>query len=183
MELGNGLRAGNFTKPVLAKAILIRILFVFAMMLSIVADSALPPVNMTAPDFALKTTTGENLRISEYRSEVVLVNFWASWCRTCRSEIPLLRELADEYAGTDVHVLSVNIDDDAEHVGHVIRDMKINYPVLLDDQHRVAKLYDLPKLPVTMLIDREGVLRFVHSGYKSGDEAFYRDELARLAAE
>ena len=67
----------------------------------------------TAPDFALKSSTGENLRLSEYRGDVVMINFWATWCGPCRQEMPLLDELYNRYQRVGFNLLGVNIDDDS----------------------------------------------------------------------
>jgi peroxiredoxin len=152
-------------------------------MFAIAADSALPTVDSAAPDFALKDVSGTNVRLSELRTEVVIINFWSSWCRSCRSEMPKLNELHAEFADTDVRMMGVNVDDDPAAVRRALNELQPNYSVLFDDQHRVSKLYDLPMLPVTLLIDRTGQLRFVHQGYRVGNEKFYKDELSLLLAE
>jgi peroxiredoxin len=148
-----------------------------------VAYSALPLVDARAPDFALKANNGTNIRLSEYRGQVVLLNFWASWCRSCRTEIPHIMEIAGDPASGDLQVLGINIDEQPELAESISRELGINYPVLFDDAQAVSKLYDLPTLPVTLLLDRGGEVRFMHSGYKPGDEIAYMNELSQLLAE
>jgi peroxiredoxin len=121
-----------------------------------------------APDFALKSATGENLRLSEYRGDVVMINFWATWCGPCRQEMPLLDELYTRYQRVGFNLLGVNIDDDSGRAMKMIDELGVNFPVLFDARKEVSKLYEVEAMPVTVLVDREGKVRHVHHGYKPG---------------
>jgi peroxiredoxin len=136
-----------------------------------------------APDFALKSATGENLRLSEYRGDVVMINFWATWCGPCRQEMPLLDELYSRYQRVGFNLLGVNIDDDAGRAMQMIDDLGVSFPVLFDTQKEVSKLYDVEAMPVTVLVDREGRIRHVHHGYKPGYEDKYLDQIRALLRE
>lgn len=136
-----------------------------------------------APDFALKSSTGENLRLSEYRGDVVMVNFWATWCGPCRQEMPLLDELYTRYQRVGFSLLGVNIDDDPNRAMDMIRELGVNFPVLFDDSKEVSKLYRVNAMPVTVIIDREGNVRYVHHGYKPGYELKYLDQVRSLLRE
>ena len=136
-----------------------------------------------APDFALKSATGENLRLSEYRGDVVMINFWATWCGPCRQEMPLLDELYSRYQRVGFNLLGVNIDDDAGRAMQMVDDLDVSFPVLFDTQKEVSKLYDVQAMPVTVLVDREGRIRHVHHGYKPGYEDKYLDQIRALLRE
>jgi len=136
-----------------------------------------------APDFALKSSTGENLRLSEYRGDVVMINFWATWCGPCRQEMPLLDELYNRYERVGFNLLGVNIDDDSRRAMQMIEDLGISFPVLFDAQKEVSKLYNVEAMPVTVLVDREGNVRYVHLGYKPGYEDKYLDQVRSLLRE
>ncbi len=136
-----------------------------------------------APDFALKSSTGENLRLSEYRGDVVMINFWATWCGPCRQEMPLLDDLYARYNRVGFNLLGVNIDDDARRAMQMIDELGVNFPVLFDDTKQVSKLYQVEAMPVTVLVDREGVVRHVHHGYKPGYEEKYLTEIRSLLRE
>ncbi|MDH3748132.1 MAG: TlpA family protein disulfide reductase [Gammaproteobacteria bacterium] len=136
-----------------------------------------------APDFALKSSTGENLRLSEYRGDVVMINFWATWCGPCRQEMPLLDELYTRYERVGFNLLGVNIDDDSSRAMNMIHELGVNFPVLFDSRKEVSKLYDVDAMPVTVLVDREGNVRFVHQGYKPGYEEKYLDQVRSLLRE
>ena len=137
----------------------------------------------SAPDFALKSSTGENLRLSEYRGDVVMINFWATWCGPCRQEMPLLDELYTRYERVGFNLLGVNIDDDSRRAMQMIEELGVNFPVLFDAQKEVSKLYEVEAMPVTVLVDREGNVRYVHHGYKPGYEDKYLDQVRSLLRE
>ncbi len=136
-----------------------------------------------APDFALKSSTGQNLRLSEYRGDVVMINFWATWCGPCRQEMPLLDELYTRYERVGFSLLGVNIDDDSGRAMEMISELGVGFPVLFDNKKTVSKLYQVDAMPVTILIDREGTVRHVHHGYKPGYEQQYLDEIRSLLRE
>jgi peroxiredoxin len=154
--------------------------------LSVIAATSLAASGLTgspAPDFALKSSTGENLRLSEYRGDVVMINFWATWCGPCRQEMPLLDELYTRYERVGFSLLGVNIDDDSQRAMDMISDLGVTFPVLFDDRKEVSKLYQVDAMPVTVLVDREGNVRHVHHGYKPGYEQQYLDEIRSLLRE
>jgi peroxiredoxin len=136
-----------------------------------------------APDFALKSSTGENLRLSEYRGDVVMINFWATWCGPCRQEMPLLDELYTRYERVGFSLLGVNIDDDSRRAMQMIEDLGVSFPVLFDARKEVSELYEVEAMPVTVLVDREGNVRHVHHGYKPGYEDKYLDQVRSLLRE
>ncbi len=136
-----------------------------------------------APDFALKSSTGENLRLSEFRGDVVMINFWATWCGPCRQEMPLLDELYARYERVGFNLLGVNIDDDSRRAMQMIEELGVDFPVLFDARKEVSKLYKVDAMPVTVLVDREGKVRHVHHGYKPGYEEKYLDQIRSLLRE
>jgi peroxiredoxin len=136
-----------------------------------------------APDFVLRSATGENLRLSEYRGDVVLINFWATWCGPCRQEMPLLDDLYGRYKRVGFNLLGVNIDEDSRRAMQMVQELGVNFPVLFDENKEVSKLYEVEAMPVTILVDREGIVRHVHHGYKPGYEEKYLTEIRSLLRE
>lgn len=136
-----------------------------------------------APDFALRSSSGANLRLSEYRGDVVMINFWATWCGPCRQEMPLLDELYTRYQRVGFNLLGVNIDDDSGRAMDMAKELGVSFPVLFDAQKEVSKLYAVEAMPVTVLVDREGTIRFVHHGYKPGYEEKYLNQIRSLLRE
>jgi peroxiredoxin len=137
----------------------------------------------SAPDFVLKSSAGNNLRLSEYRGDVVMINFWATWCGPCRQEMPLLDDLYGRYERVGFTLLGVNIDDDSRRAMKMIEELGVNFPVLFDESKDVSKLYAVEAMPVTVLVDREGTVRHVHHGYKPGYEEKYLTEIRSLLRE
>ena len=140
-------------------------------------------VGEPAPDFALKSAGGENLRLSEYRGEVVMINFWATWCGPCRQEMPLLDELYDRYQRVGFRLLGVNIDDDRQQAMQMVEELDVSFPVLFDAGKSVSKQYAVEAMPVTVLVDRSGTVRYVHHGYQPGYEQHYLNEIRELLRE
>ncbi len=136
-----------------------------------------------APDFVLKSASGENLRLSEFRGDVVMINFWATWCGPCRQEMPLLDEMYTRYQRVGFSLLGVNIDDDSRKALNMISELGVSFPVLFDVSKEVSKLYKVNAMPVTILVDRDGIVRHVHQGYQPGYELDYLDEIRSLLRE
>ena len=136
-----------------------------------------------APDFTLKSAEGRNLRLQEQRGQVVLVNFWATWCGPCRQEMPHLNKLYDKYRSSGFVLLGVNIDDDARTATGTAGKWGLKFPVLLDTDKNVSKLYDLGSMPATVLIDRDGKVRYLHRGYREGMEEAYEKQIRDLVKE
>ena len=136
-----------------------------------------------APDFTLKSTGGNNLRLSEMRGQVVLVNFWASWCGPCRQEMPLLDELQSKYSKLGFTVLGVNVDKDPAKADKILKDIPVTFPVLYDSEGTVSKQYNVSAMPTTIIIDRDGNMRYSHKGFKPGYEEKYAANIKALIRE
>jgi peroxiredoxin len=159
---------------------------VIGLIFSVLAATSLASSGLAgrpAPDFALKSSSGENLRLSEYRGDVVMINFWATWCGPCRQEMPLLDELYSRYQRVGFNLLGVNIDDDSGRAMAMINELGVSFPVLFDARKEVSKMYNVDAMPVTVIVDREGNVRHVHQGYKPGYEQKYLDEVRALLRE
>ncbi|HUH37656.1 MAG TPA: TlpA disulfide reductase family protein [Spongiibacteraceae bacterium] len=136
-----------------------------------------------APDFTLKSNSGKNLRLSELRGQVVMINFWASWCGPCRQEMPILDALHKRYAKAGFSVLGVNVEQDSGLADQLLKDIPVSFPVLYDPDSVVSKLYDVDAMPSTVMVDRDGRMRYLHRGYKPGYEDDYRDQIVELLSE
>ena len=147
-----------------------------------VAPFAIPAVapSMAAPDFTLRTMSGPNMRLAEQRGRVVMVNFWATWCGPCRQEMPQLDRLYQKYKASGFVLMGVNVDDDARKAADVAGKLGVSFPVLLDTDKAVSKLYDLSTMPSTVIIDRDGKVRYVHRGYLTGYEDNYDKQIREL---
>jgi peroxiredoxin len=150
--------------------------------LAVVASTASPALApaTTAPDFTLHAMTGSNLQLKDQRGRVVMVNFWATWCGPCREEMPQLNRLYEKYRTSGFVLLGVNVDDDTSKAAEVAKKLGLTFPVLLDTDKKVSKLYDLSTMPSTVIIDRDGKVRYVHRGYLAGYEDNYEKQIREL---
>jgi peroxiredoxin len=153
-----------------------------AFALALGAGAAVPAIAplSAAPDFTLHTMNGPNMRLQEQRGRVVMVNFWATWCGPCRQEMPQLDRLYQKYHAAGFVLLGVNVDDDQRKAAEVAGKLGVTFPVLLDTDKTVSKLYDLSTMPSTVIIDREGKVRYVHRGYLTGYEDNYEKQIREL---
>jgi thiol-disulfide isomerase/thioredoxin len=134
-----------------------------------------------APDFTLKSTTGQNVKLSDLKGKVVLINMWASWCGPCRQEMPILDKLAKDNKDGLV-VLGVNQDEEASERDAFLKDNAVSFPILDDSKHVVAGLLKSKTQPSSYFVDRAGNLVNVHEGFKAGDDAVYAATVKELLA-
>jgi len=137
----------------------------------------------TAPDFTLPSAAGDNLRLNEQRGQVVMINFWATWCGPCKREMPQLNRIYSKYRKAGFVLLGVNVDEDRLNAQGVATRLGVQFPVLFDSAQRVSRLYELNTMPSSVLIDRDGRVRFVHLGYRDGLEDTYEKQVADLLKE
>jgi len=137
-------------------------------------------VKQTAPDFTLASNKGKNIRLKDLRGKVIMINFWATWCAPCRKELPLLNNLYNKYKNKGFVLLGVNIDEKSTLANKMIKELKINFPVLFDKTQTTSEAYDLKAMPSTFIIDKNGIVRFAHYGYKSGYEKKYEKDVKSL---
>jgi peroxiredoxin len=140
-------------------------------------------VGKEAPDFVLKAMDGRNLRMSEFRGQVVLVNFWARWAGDSRQEMPALDRINTTYSRAGLVVLGVSVDEDLNRAREFAGAMKVSYPLMFDTGSSIGRDYLLEKMPMTILVDRAGVVRYSNVGFKRGDERAYLDHIRELLRE
>ena len=136
-----------------------------------------------AADFTLKSNTGKNLRLSDFRGQVVMINFWASWCGPCRQEMPILDQLYKRYGKLGFTLLGVNVEQDSSKANAYLKDIPVSFPILYDTANQTSKLYNVNAMPTTVMVDRNGNMRFIHHGYKPGYEKDYKKQIKALIRE
>lgn len=143
----------------------------------------MPLVGRDAPDFVLKGGDGRNLRLSEFRGQVVLLNFWARWAGDSRLAMAALERIDSTYRRAGLVVLGISVDDDLERSREFADSMKVSYPILFDTGTDLGREYRLQKMPMTVLVDRSGVIRYSNVGFKRGDDKIYVDRIRELLRE
>lgn len=121
-------------------------------------------VGNLAPDFELQSLDGQSVSLSDLQGKPVLLNFWATWCRPCVSEMPYLQEIHDEWAGKGLALLAVNIGESSAKVKEFIQNHNLSLPVLLDSNQDVALEYNIRYIPTTFFIDKNGIIQAVKFG-------------------
>lgn len=154
-----------------------------AAMLAVAAQARAESTAADAPDFVLKSLSGENLRLSEYRGEVVVLGFWASWCGDCRSHLDALAALQARYRDAGLRLLTVSLDSDRRRAADAAVSIDAAYPVLLDPGGETGRLYDVSSLPQIVLIDRDGAVRGVFAEFGRGDDEPYLAPIVELIEE
>ena len=131
-----------------------------------------------APDFTLRDLKGNQVSLSDFRGQPVVLNFWATWCMPCRVEIPYLEALYTKYKDQGLVVIGMNTETDYMKVKH-FAEPRMSYTVLLDGQTQ-AQAYDVSGIPCTYYIDREGLIRYRNVGFGPGDEVVIEEKIQKL---
>ena len=127
--------------------------------------------------------SGKDVSLTQYQGQVVMINFWASWCGPCRQEMPLLESIYKKYNKLGFTLLGVNVEPDSKAAEDWLKATPVSFPILFDKDSKVSKLYDVAGMPSTVIIDRSGKVRVLHRGYKPGDENEYLDSIRTLVRE
>jgi len=136
-----------------------------------------------APDFKVPSLDGgKSLSLAAYRGKVVYLDFWASWCPPCLTSLPLLEELRKEFPSDQFQILAVNVDQDFEKARKFLERTGVGYPSASDPKGRLPELFGVETMPTSFLIDRGGVIRYVHNGFRKGDVGPLRERIAQLVA-
>jgi cytochrome c biogenesis protein CcmG, thiol:disulfide interchange protein DsbE len=138
---------------------------------------AAPLPGFVSPDFDLPAVVGPNMTLTELRGQPVVLNFWATWCPPCRAEMPYFEAVSQNYAGR-VAVIGIDQGETLEQVVRFATAVGVTYPLLLDEDSQVSRLYKVQALPTTFFIDRRGVVREVHTGIIS--QAVLEERIERL---
>ena len=150
---------------------------------TVVVSSLVGASSSLAPTFTLPSRSGDNVSLEQLKGQVVMLNFWASWCGPCRQEMPLLDQMHKRYSALGFTLLGVNVEADTKDAEKWLADMPVSFPVLFDKDSKVSKLYEVSAMPSTVFIDRKGNVRYLHRGYKPGDESEYLNQIRALLKE
>jgi thiol-disulfide isomerase/thioredoxin len=136
-----------------------------------------------APGFQLPSSGSGPLSLSDLKGQVVLINFWASWCGPCRQEMPILEQLYRKYKPAGFTLLGVNVEPKSGDALGFLKSTPVSFPILFDTTSKVSTLYEVSGMPSTVILDRKGTVRYVHHGYKPGEEGEYLDQIRTLMRE
>ena len=148
--------------------------------------AAEPPyalVGRAAPDFALHAAAGDNVRLSEHRGDVVVLSFWSSRCTSCRTQLAALNRSFATYRSAGLSIYGVGVDDDPVQSREFARSARVDFALLLDPAKEVSRSYQVDNLPMTVLIDRNGTIRYVLRDYSDASSTLYLQQLRMLLNE
>jgi thiol-disulfide isomerase/thioredoxin len=149
----------------------------------ILASAASAAGDPPAPSFSLPARGGSTIQLSQFKGQVVMINFWASWCVPCRQEMPLLDSIYKKYKPLGFTLLSVNVEPEQKDAEKFLQQTPVTFPVVFDAKSTVSGLYNVQGMPTTVFIDRKGNVRLMHVSYKTGDENLYMDQIRSLLRE
>jgi peroxiredoxin len=158
---------------------------VYALLLATAAGlpaDALEPAD-AAPDFVLKSVDGENIRLSEYRGQVVMLSFWASWCGDCRAQLRALNDVQARYRDAGFELLALSLDTERRQAADAAAALELTLPVLHDAGGEVGRVYEVDTVPYVVLVDREGRVRHVVEGFGRDSEELYLEHVRGLLRE
>ena len=135
-----------------------------------VSNEIVPSIN-----FKLENINGIEEELTDYRGKVVFLNFWATWCGPCRYEMPSMEKLYNEFKGDGLEILAINLGETAPVVKEFMEEYNLSFPVLLDKDNSVARIYGARSIPTTYLIDREGNILGMAVGAREWDSDALRE--------
>ena len=140
-------------------------------------------VGQQAPDFTAPALDGAKpISLGAYRGKVVYLDFWASWCPPCLVSLPQLEELRKQFPSDQFQILAVNVDQDPAKARKFLARTQVGYPSATDPKGRLPESFGIETMPTSFLIDRRGVIRHVHHGFRKGDVAPLRERIQKLVA-
>jgi thiol-disulfide isomerase/thioredoxin len=158
--------------------LLLLVLFFFSHSLQAIEEG------QTAPQCpATNPTTQKTVDPSILRGKVILVDFWATWCPPCLKSMPFFNSLFHELPQDKFEIIAINVDEDSDTVNQFLQEHPVDYPIAFDPKGECPKIYNVKAMPSSYLLDKKGVVRKIHLGYRDGDQTVLRNDIAGLLNE
>lgn len=164
-----------------------RIVTTMAALITGIAALALPAAAGSgatpAPDFTLPMRDGGSVNLASLKGQVVMINFWASWCGPCRAEFPILDDMYRKYKPMGFTLVGVNVESDPADAERFLSKFPVSFPIAYDAANQVSGAYGVSAMPTTLIVDRKGNVRWLHRAYKPGDENEYLNQIRAMLRE
>lgn len=138
-----------------------------------------PEVGKNASSFSLTAVNG-GTKMGVEKGKVTIVDFWATWCEPCKKSFPKYQELYVKYKTSGLEILAISVDDEKKEIPDFIKTYGAKFPVGWDEGHKIADCYKPPNMPSAYVIDKQGVVKYVHNGYHDGEEKELEKEIKSL---
>ena len=140
-----------------------------------------PLLGNKGPDFSRKPVTGgDAVSFRSLKGKVAIVDFWATWCEPCKKSFPKLEALSDKYKDNGFEIVGISEDDDKDGIKSFASELGAEFPLIWDENKSIASKWQPKSMPSTFVVDRKGIVRFVHLGYHDGEEAEIEKEVKSL---
>jgi thiol-disulfide isomerase/thioredoxin len=162
-----------------------RTVVVFGTVLSLahgwLADPALAlDAGARLPEIGLTDVRGVRVDAASLKGKVVIVDFWASWCGPCKEEMPVLERLYKKYKSRGLVVVGVSVDQELGNMKSFLKQVPVSFSIVHDAEHKVAGRFKPPRMPSSYVVDRNGIVRYVHAGFRDEDAAKLEAEVSAL---
>jgi thiol-disulfide isomerase/thioredoxin len=132
------------------------------------------------PEIGLTDMRGSRVDLASLKGKVVIIDFWASWCAPCKEEMPVLERLYKKYKSKGLVIVGVSVDQDVANVRSFLKQLPVSFPIVHDGEHKVADRFKPPRMPSSYVVDRKGIVRYVHGGFRSEDAQKLETEVVSL---
>lgn len=143
-----------------------------------ILEQTIPQIGKPAPDFSFTMPDGSEIKLSDYRGQQVILNFWASWCAPCKAEMPDIQRVYEAHKGNGLVVLAINREEDLATIQQFVNEMGLSFPVVANVSGDISQQYGALGLPTTFFINSDGTVNSLRKGIM--DEAFILEQLGQL---
>jgi peroxiredoxin len=137
-------------------------------------------VGARTAEIGLKDLSGQSIDAASLKGKIVLIDFLASWCAPCKQELPVLERLYQKYKAQGFVVVGVSVDEELGNLRDLLKQIPVSFSVVHDKEHAVAARYKPSRMPSSYLVDRNGIVRQVHGGFRAEDAAKFEAEIKAL---
>lgn len=157
-----------------------RVLVYWVATVLLASTAAAAEVKLPAPPFSLQSTQGQPVSLAALQGKVVYLDFWASWCGPCRQSFPWMNQISKQFANDGLVVVAVNEDQQRDDADAFLKKLPADFTVVFDPQSTAAKAYAIKGMPSSFLIDRHGVVRSAHVGFRAESAKALEADIAEL---